>query len=139
MVKQSNMSRTDRDRDTHAFSSDLFLCELHLNEGPYSGKQLPPGPALHSFILLDVLLDAADGQVMGLPSTQRERVGVTVLDCTVWAESGSIVQCRAISTRPTEYRNSCVLSESLVPTREIISHQIIIISLNSNVIYCSSR
>lgn len=60
-----------RDRDTHIFSSNLFLCELHLDKRPYGGEQLPPGPALHSLVLLDVLLDAADGQVVGLLSTQR--------------------------------------------------------------------
>lgn len=141
MAKQSDMSSTDRDRDTHVFSSDLFLCELRLNEGPYSCKQLPPGPALHSFVLRDVLLDAADGQVMGLPSTQRERVGVTVLDGLRVQHSAvqrfSAAELSLLGLQSTEI--VCVKWISGPNYREIITHQISIISLNSTVIYSSSH
>ena len=57
---------------THVFASDLILSELHLDERAHRGEELPPGPALHSMILLDVLLNTADGQVLDLLQ-QRER------------------------------------------------------------------
>lgn len=45
---------------------DLLLGELHLNEGPHGGEELPPGPVLYPFVLLDVLLHTANGQVLDL-------------------------------------------------------------------------
>lgn len=52
--------------DTHVFAADLVLGELHLDEGPHRGEELPPGPILHPFVLLDVLLHAPDGQILDL-------------------------------------------------------------------------
>ena len=42
---------------------------LHLYERPDGGEELPPRPALHTTVLLNVLLDAADGQVLNLEGT----------------------------------------------------------------------
>lgn len=51
---------------TYVSVADLLLRQLHLNEGSYSGKELPPGPVLHPFVLLDVSLHTANGQVLDL-------------------------------------------------------------------------
>lgn len=51
---------------THVFAADLLLGQLDLDQGSDGGEELPPGPALHAPVLLDVLLDAADGQVLDL-------------------------------------------------------------------------
>lgn len=48
------------DARTHIFSSDLVLAELDLDERTHVGEELPPGPVLHTPVLLDVLLDATD-------------------------------------------------------------------------------
>lgn len=44
----------------HVFIPHLFLCELDFNEGLDCGKELPPGPVLHSTVLLDVFLNTPD-------------------------------------------------------------------------------
>lgn len=59
-------SSVPQQRDTHVFATDLILSELHLDEGPHGGEELPPGPALHPLVLLDVLLHAPDGQILDL-------------------------------------------------------------------------
>lgn len=51
---------------TYVFAPDLLLGQLYLDEGSHGGEELPPGPVLHSFVLLDVLLHAANGQVLDL-------------------------------------------------------------------------
>lgn len=50
----------------YVFSTDLLFRELHLNERTDSGEDLPPWPPLHPPVLLNVLLDAADRQVLDL-------------------------------------------------------------------------
>lgn len=62
---KSNMKKT------HIFSSNLFFGELNLYKRSYSGEKLPPRPVLHAMILLNVLLDATDGQILDL----RDREG----------------------------------------------------------------
>lgn len=52
--------------------SDLFFSELNFHQRPYVGEDLPPGPALHATVLLNVLLDATDGHVLDL-LRERER------------------------------------------------------------------
>lgn len=51
---------------THVLAPDLFLSELHLYERSNVGEELPPRPAFDAFVLLYVLLDAADGQILDL-------------------------------------------------------------------------
>lgn len=62
----TNPPPSPRHGDTHVLATDLLLSELHLDEGPHGGEELPPGPVLHPFVLLDVLLHAADGQILDL-------------------------------------------------------------------------
>lgn len=57
-------------RCTHVFAADLLLRQLDLDEGPDSGEEPPPGPVLHAVVLLDVLLDAANGQILDLQKSQ---------------------------------------------------------------------
>lgn len=57
---------------THVFASDLLLTELDLDERAHGGEDLPPGPVLHTPVLLNVLLDAADCQVLDLFSKTYE-------------------------------------------------------------------
>lgn len=54
----------------HVFAADLLLRQLDLDEGPDGGEEPPPGPVLHTVVLLDVLLDAADGQILDLQKSQ---------------------------------------------------------------------
>lgn len=51
---------------TYVFVPDLLLGQLYLDEGPHGSKEFPPGPVLHPFVFLDVLLHTADGQVLDL-------------------------------------------------------------------------
>lgn len=51
---------------TYVSVPDLLLGQLYLDERPHGGKELPPGPVLHPFVLLDVLLHTANGQVLNL-------------------------------------------------------------------------
>ncbi len=51
---------------TYVFAADLFLCKLNLDERTDGGEDLPPRPAFHTPVLLDVFLDAADCQVLDL-------------------------------------------------------------------------
>lgn len=62
---KSNMKKT------HVFSSNLFFGELNFYKRSYGGEELPPRPVLHATILLNVLLDATDGQILDL----RDRKG----------------------------------------------------------------
>lgn len=57
-------------RRAHVFAADLLLRQLDLDEGPDGGEEPPPGPVLHAVVLLDVLLDAADGQILDLQKSQ---------------------------------------------------------------------
>lgn len=57
-------------RRAYVFAADLLLRQLDLDEGPDGGEEPPPGPVLHAVVLLDVLLDAADGQVLDLQKSQ---------------------------------------------------------------------
>lgn len=50
----------------YVFVPDLLFRQLDLDEGSHGGEELPPGPVLHPFVLLDVLLHAANGQVLDL-------------------------------------------------------------------------
>lgn len=49
-----------REGSAHVFASHLLLGELDLDEGLDCGEDLPPGPVLHTAVLHDVFLDAAD-------------------------------------------------------------------------------
>lgn len=51
---------------THIFAPNLVLRQLNFNEGPDGGEELPPGPVLHTLVLLDVLLHAPNSQVLDL-------------------------------------------------------------------------
>lgn len=62
------------ERSAHVFASHLILSELDLNEGLDCGEELPPWPVLHTTVLVDVFLDAADGQILNLKNTYREIV-----------------------------------------------------------------
>lgn len=57
----------------YVLAADLFLSELHLYQRSDGGEELPPWPAFHTTILLDVLLDAADGQILDLSHTAEDR------------------------------------------------------------------
>lgn len=61
---------------TYVFAADLLLGQLHLDERPHGGEDLPPGPVLHAAVLLDVLLDAADGQVLDLGRVRTQDMRV---------------------------------------------------------------
>lgn len=50
----------------YVFATDLLLCQLNLDEWTDGGKNLPPRPALHTSVLFDVFLNAADCQVLDL-------------------------------------------------------------------------
>lgn len=50
----------------YVFAADLLLCQLNFDEWTDGGKNLPPRPALHTPVLLDVFLNAADCQVLDL-------------------------------------------------------------------------
>lgn len=63
---------------THVFAADLLLGQLDLDQGSDGGEEPPPGPALHAAVLLDVLLDAADGQVLDL---KRSTTMLTAASC----------------------------------------------------------
>lgn len=65
-LPKTHPAPSPRHGDTHVLATDLLLGELHLDEGPHGGEELPPGPVLHPFVLLDVLLHAADGQILDL-------------------------------------------------------------------------
>lgn len=48
------------ERSAHVFALHLLLGEMDLNEGLDCGEELPPRPALHTTVLLNVFLDAPD-------------------------------------------------------------------------------
>ena len=60
------------ERSPHVFASHLILSELDLNEGLDCGEDPPPWPVLHTTVLVDVLLDAADRQILNL-NTHTEK------------------------------------------------------------------
>lgn len=55
----------------HVFASQMLLGELHLDEGLHRGEEPPPLPVLHPTVLLNVLLDAADRQILDLNTGRR--------------------------------------------------------------------
>lgn len=67
-------------KSAHVFALHLLLGELNLDEGLHCGEELPPRPVLHATVLIDVLLDAADGQILNLNTHTRERT-VTKQEC----------------------------------------------------------
>lgn len=61
-------------KSAHIFALHLLLGELNLDEGLHGGEELPPRPVLHATVLIDVLLDAADCQILNLNTRVREQL-----------------------------------------------------------------
>lgn len=61
-----------RKKSSHVFALHLLLAELDLNEWLHCGEELPPWPVLHAAVLVDVLLDAADRQILNLKTQMKD-------------------------------------------------------------------
>lgn len=67
---------------THIFAPDLFLSELHLYQRSDCCQELPPWPIFDTTILLDILLDAADGHILDLSNTHTSKQIHTTIPST---------------------------------------------------------
>lgn len=71
--RQASKAGMKEGEQTHIFAPDLLLAELDLDKRTHVSEELPPGPVFHTPVLLDVLLDAADRQILDLFGREGER------------------------------------------------------------------
>lgn len=74
---------------TNLLALELLLGAVHVEQGHDPGVEAPPGPALDLHVLHDVLLDAADGQVLHLENTPEQ--------CDVSQRTGTCADRSALS------------------------------------------
>lgn len=62
----------DKEKFAHVFALHLLLAELDLYEWLHRSEELPPCPVLHAAVLVDVLLNAADRQILNLKAHMKD-------------------------------------------------------------------